>query len=99
MPELTPTMNLGEAQEPATRRSRRLVEQHGRQVPLREPQQEEARQPQQESGLPSLLAPRHESPMLPDDAPSRSGRTAPSPTARNETNDRVPGERRDPNEQ
>lgn len=50
-----------------------LLERHRQELPLREPQQEEALQPQQESGLPCLSAPRHggaETP--PDDAPSRA---------------------------
>jgi hypothetical protein len=51
--------SLWEAQEPRSRRSRRLLEQQGQELPLGDPQQEEARQPQQESGLPCLSVPRH----------------------------------------
>ena len=70
-------LQFGGAQERQPRASRRLVEQHGQEVPLGVSQQEEARQPQQEPGLPSRLVPWHggrlkETPTPPDDASSRS---------------------------
>ena len=68
--------NTGETPEPRSRDPRRVVEQHGQELPLGDSQQEEARQPQQESGLSSLFGSRHEDneQMLasPDVASSRS---------------------------
>lgn len=64
--------DLGEAQAPATRDARRLVEQHGPELPLRLLQQEASRQPQQESGIPGLPGPRHGGSEPPDNAPSRA---------------------------
>jgi len=52
--------NAGEMPEPRSRDPRRVVEQHGQELPLGESQQEQARQPQQESGLPGLSGSRHE---------------------------------------
>ncbi len=81
---------FGETPGPATRDARRLVEQHGEELPLRDPQQEEARQPQQESGLPPCFGPRHGgADPPPDDASSR----APAlriPMARDETKGKSP---------
>ncbi len=64
----------GEALEPSTRNPGRGLEQFRQELPLRQPQQEQARQPQQECGLPSLSGSRHEGRWPPDDAPSRSRR-------------------------
>lgn len=63
---------FGEALEPQPRQSRRLLEQHRQELPLGDPQQEEARQPQQEPGLPCLSGSRHGGSVPPDDAPSRA---------------------------
>lgn len=66
----------GEALEPRPRGPRRLLEQHGPELPLRVSQQEEARQPQRQPGFPGLSGSRHEDdgefPVSPDDVPSRS---------------------------
>ena len=49
----------GDAQEPASRPARRLVEQHGEELPRREPQQERAREPEQEQRIPAGAGSRH----------------------------------------
>ncbi|MBK6938897.1 MAG: RNA-directed DNA polymerase [Planctomycetes bacterium] len=66
-----------EAQErPEPRHARRLLEQLGQELPLGDPEQEEALEPQYESGLPSLSAPRHGGAEVPpDDAPSGAPRS------------------------
>ncbi len=63
-----------EVQEPGEPRgSRRFVERHRQEVPVRVPQQEEARQSQRQPGLPRLSVPRHGGAIgPPDDAPSRA---------------------------
>jgi retron-type reverse transcriptase len=66
----------GETLEPRSRDPRRLLEQFRQELPVGDPQQEEARQPQQEPGLPCLSGSRHgdkeQQLKPPDDAPSRS---------------------------
>lgn len=57
----------------AARHARRLLDQHGQELPLRVPQQEEPAQPQQEPGLPPLPLPWHGGATPPpDDACSRA---------------------------
>lgn len=69
---------------------RRLVEQFGQEVPVREPQQEEAGQSQRQPGLPGLLAPRHDGALRPtDDAPS-GALTAALAAAGDEASGRTP---------
>jgi hypothetical protein len=63
---------IWDAQEPATRPARRVVEQHGEELPLREPQQERARQPEQEHRLSGLSGSRHDDLVSTDDAHSRA---------------------------
>jgi hypothetical protein len=63
---------IWDAQEPASRPARRVVEQHGEELPLRDPQQEHARQPQQEQRLPGLSGSRHDDFVSTDDAHSRA---------------------------
>ncbi|MFN0130477.1 MAG: hypothetical protein ACKV19_27775, partial [Verrucomicrobiales bacterium] len=59
--------NLWERQGPASRDARRILEQHGQELPLGVPQQEEAPEPQQEPGLPPLLVLRHGGDVPPPD--------------------------------
>lgn len=69
----TAQRRLGDRQGDASCDARRLLGQHGQEVPLRLSQQEEASQPQQESGLPTVPLLRHggaDGP--PDDAGSRA---------------------------
>ena len=61
---------IREAQEPASCPPRRLLEQHGQELPHRDPQQERARQPEQEHRFPGLSGSRHEDFVSTDDAPS-----------------------------
>ncbi|MCB1227625.1 MAG: group II intron reverse transcriptase domain-containing protein [Verrucomicrobiales bacterium] len=63
--------------------ARRLLEQHGQELPLRHPQQEQGGPSQQEQRLPPLLAPRHgDTEMPPDDAPSRAADPSADETTR-----------------
>ena len=63
---------IREAQEPASRPARRLVEQHGQELPLGDPQQEPRRQQEQEHRVPSCAGSRHGGPVPSDDAPPRA---------------------------
>lgn len=74
-PEPVRFANVGEALERDPRAAGRLLEQHGQELPLGDPQQEHARQPEQEQRLPGRSGSRHESVRLTDDAPSRARRS------------------------
>jgi RNA-directed DNA polymerase len=64
---------FGDTPGTAARQPRRLLDQHGQELPLRVPQQEEPAPPQQEPGLPPLPFPRHGGATPPpDDACSRA---------------------------
>jgi len=69
---VTQFSRIRDAQEPASRPARRVVEQPGEELPLREPQQERARQPEQEQRLSGLSGSRHDDIVSTDDAHSRA---------------------------
>lgn len=83
-----PISPSGERLGLATRHPGRLVQQHGQEVSLRQPQQEPSWQPQQEPGLPPLLVLRHGGTVLPpDDASSSASAVHP---AEDKTNGKSP---------
>lgn len=69
---------FGETQEPEPRDARWLVEQHGEELPLREPQQEHAHEPQQEQRVPGVSGSQYDGPGAQDGSQSRPADNASS---------------------
>ncbi|MCP5520956.1 MAG: group II intron reverse transcriptase domain-containing protein [Verrucomicrobiales bacterium] len=86
---------FGDTPGPEPRDPRRLLEQHGQEVPLRLPQQEASAQPQQEPRFPgSVGVPRHEGEASPPDDACSCAPAVPTVGDRTTGKTRPPAERR-----